>query len=379
MGASYAAVLGRVAVRIGEHLKRALRESREAPELVAELLLLPREQRFERVRNEPRFRLLLLCDRLEEASRAAWTEDPAAGVELAELAVEVADGLDRRIYGPALVEDARAMAAACLGNARRVAGDLVRAEEALDRAERLYGHFELDFLTHARILVFRASLRNAQGRFADADLLLDRALPLYREAGDSHLEGRTWITKGMTLGNGGDFQAAVESLNEGLRLIDPATEPRLLLVAHHNRIWFLDDDGKHREAEELLESSRHLYLQLGDRMDLVRLRWLEGRIALHLGRLDDARRALGLARDGFVEQEVGFDAALVALDLAVVHARQGDAEGVRRIVSEVVPVFQAVQVQPDLLAALLLLRDVNEAEILVERLAACLRKARRSG
>ena len=379
MGASYTAVFGRVAARLGEHLKRALRESREAPDLLAELLLLPREQRFERVRSEPRFRILLLCDRLEEASRATWTEDPAAAAELAELAVEVAEGLDGRIYGPALVEDARALAWGYLGNARRVAGDLIRAEEALDRAERLYCRFELDVLTQARLLVFRASLRNAQGRFAEAARHLDRALPLYRDAGDRQMEGRTWIAKGMVLGNGSDFQPAVECLREGLELIDPAAEPRLLLVAHHNLVWFLDDDGRHQEAEELLERKRHLYLEVGNRMDLVRLRWLEGRIALHRGRLGDARQCLGLARDAFVEQEIGFDAALVSLDLAVAHARQGDGEGVRRIVSEIVPVFQAFNVQPESLAALLLLRDVNEAEALLGRLASCLRTARRPG
>lgn len=375
MGGSYAAAFGRVAARLREHVQRALREGGEAPDLLAELLSLPREQRIERVRCEPRFRLLKLCDRLEAASRAAWTENPAAAVEMAELAVEVAGRLDCRAYGEALVQDARALAWAYLGNARRVASDLSRAEEALAFAERLYRRFELDFLTEAQILVFRASLRNTQGRFAEAACLLDRAVFLYHEAGDRHLEGRAWIAKGMVLGDGGDLRAAAESLDEGLRLIDSGLEPRLLLVARHNLIWFLDDDGRHREAEELLERSRHLYLELGSRMDLVRLRWLEGRIALHRGRLDDARRSLGLARDAFVEQEIGFDAALVSLDLAMAHARQGDAEGVRRIVSEIVPVFQAFRVQPEALAALLLLRDAAQAEALLDRLATSLRRS----
>ncbi|HEX6864788.1 MAG TPA: tetratricopeptide repeat protein, partial [Thermoanaerobaculia bacterium] len=303
-------------------------------------------------------------------------------IEMAELAVEVAERLDPRGYGEALAGDARALAWAYLGNARRIASDFDRAEEALAHAEQLYRQFESDFLTEAEILVFRASLRNSQGRFAEAAALLDQALWLYREAGDHHQEGRTLILKGMVLGDGGDFEAAIASLAQGLPRIDPAVEPRLLLVAHHNLAWYLCDHGRHREAAETLERNRRLYLEVGDRMDLVRLRWLEGRIALGLGRPAEAVRVLGLARDVFLEQEIGFDAALVSLDLAMAHARQGDAEEVKRIVSEIVPMFQACRVEPEAMASLLLLHDIvqveaTQAETFLDRLSAGLRRARR--
>lgn len=377
----YGAAFDRVAARLGEHVDRVLREDREASILLAELLLEPRERRLERVRREPRFRLIKLCQRLEAASRAAWGEDPAVAVEMAELALQVAERLDPRRYGDGLVEDARALAWACLGNARRIASDLDGAEEALIQAERLYRRFEADLLTEAEIAVFQASLRNTQGRFAEAAGLLDHALRLYREAGDPHQEGRTLILKGMVLGDGGDFQGAVDSLAEGLPRIDRAAEPRLLLVAHHNLAWYLCDHGKLREAAAELERSRRLYLELGNRMDLVRLRWLEGRIALGQGRHGEAARLLGLARDAFLEQEIGFDAALVSLDLAAAHARQGDTEGVQRIVAEILPVFRACRVEPEALASLLLLRDSSsqaaQAEAFVDNLAACLRRARR--
>ena len=116
--------------------------------------------------------------------------------------MEVAERLDARCYGEALVGDAQALAWAYLGNARRMDSDLDRAEEALVHAERLYRQFEADLLTEAEILVFQASLLNAQGRFPKAIALLDRALSLYREAGDLHQEGRTLILKGMVLVEG---------------------------------------------------------------------------------------------------------------------------------------------------------------------------------
>lgn len=382
MSELYGAAFDRVAARLGEHLERVLREAREASALCAELLLEPRERRLERVRSEPRLWLLKLCERLEAASRRAWAEEPATAVEMAELAVEVAERLDSRTYGEALVADARALAWAYLGNARRIASDLDRAEEALAHAERLYRQFAVDLLTEAEILVFQASLRNTRGLFAEAAGLLDHALWLYQEAGDLHQQGRTLILKGTVLGDGGEIAAAIDSLAEGLPRIDPAAEPRLLLVAYHNLAWYLCDRGKPREAAEALERSRRLYLDLGNRMDLVRLRWLEGRIALGLGRPGEAVRVLGLARDAFLEQEIGIDAALVSLDLALAHARQGDTEEVKRIVSEIVPMFQACRVHPEALASLLLLRDIAhveaaQAEAVLDRLAAGLRRARR--
>ncbi|HWM95391.1 MAG TPA: tetratricopeptide repeat protein [Thermoanaerobaculia bacterium] len=378
MNRLYGAAIEQAAARIGEHAGRVLRETEEAPVLLAELLGQPRDRRRALAGSEPRFRLLKLCDQLETASRQAWADDPAAALELAGLAVEIAERLDADRYGEALVEDARALAWAYLGNARRIAGDLDRSEEALARAEAHYRKFETDLLTEAEILGFEASLRNTQGRFAEAATLLDRVLRLYRETGDRHQEGRALILKGMILGDGGDFREAVRHLGAGLHLVDGAAEPRLLLVARHNLAWYLSDDGRHREALAALEPHRQLYLELGNRMDLLRLRWLEGRIALGLGRLDEGEEALGLAREAFLEQGICFDAALVSLDLAMVHARRGDTAGVQRIASEIVPVFQACGVHPEAIAALLLVCQTERitAEFL-DRVADYLRRSRR--
>jgi tetratricopeptide (TPR) repeat protein len=224
----YGAAFDCVAARLREHLDRVLRETREASILLEELLLQPRERRRERVRSEPRLWLLKVCEQLEAASRRAWAEEPATAVEMAELAVEVAERLDPRSYGEALVGDARALAWAYLGNARRIFSDFDLAEEALVHAEQLCRQFGADLLTEAEILVFQASLRKTQGRFMEAAGLLDSALRLYREVGDFYQEGRTLILKSVVLGGSGDFEAAIGK-----------AEPRLPLVAHYNLAWYL--------------------------------------------------------------------------------------------------------------------------------------------
>lgn len=378
----YAAAFEQAAARVGKRVDHAHRESEEAATLLADLLREPGARRRQRIRSEPRLWLLKLCDRLENASREAGAEDPASAVELAQLAVDVGERLDVQRYSEALVQDARAQAWAHLGNAWRIASHFGKAEEALARAEELHRRFEIDLATEAEILGFRASLRNAQGRLQEAALLLDRAVLLYREIGDRHREGRALILKGTVLGDGGACHEAVHHLREGLARIDPEPEPRLLLAARHNLVLFLSDAGRQTEALAALEQSRRLYLRLGNRKDLMRLRWLEGRIALGLGRLAEAERALGLALEGLPGHGMELDAALVAFDLARVYARRGDCAGVKRIATEIVPVFQSCHVQPEALAALARLRDAAEAGRitggLLDHLSSCLRLARRN-
>lgn len=381
-GLDYGTAFDRAAARIARDADGALRESGQVPALLLELLREPPTRRREQIRSDPRFHRVKLCQRLLDESREAWADTPSRAVELADLATVVAECLDGQVYGEGLVADTRALAWAYLGNALRIASDLQGAEQAMERARKLFEALGSDILAEAEILGFRASLRNTQGRFDEAAGLLDRSLQLYREAGERHQEGRTLILKGMVVGEGGSLREAIRLLRRGLARIDTAEEPRLVLAARHNLIWFLNDLGRHQDALAALEQSRPLYLELGNRLHLVRLRWLEGRIALGLGRLDEAERSLALTRATFLEEKISFDAALASLDLAMVHARRGDASGVKRIVSEIVPVFQACQVHPEAIAALLLFREASEAERVaagfLDRMASYLRHSRRN-
>ena len=91
---------------------------------------------------------------------------------------------------------------------------------------------------------------------------------------------------------------------------------------------------------------------------------------------DERRRALF---DAFGER-VGFDAALVSLDLAALYARQGRTDEVKRLATEMVPIFESRDVHQEALAALLLFREAAEAEQvtlgLVDRIVTFLQRAR---
>ena len=379
---TYESALDAALQRAGDRLEEIHREIESATGLLEELVATPGPERPERIRTEVRFHALKLCDLLLARSQEAWFHEPARAVELSRLAVEIADWLDVRYYGEMQVEDERALAWAYLGNAYRIASDLRSAEEALLRAQEHHERGSEDALTGAQILSFMGSLRTSQGRFEEAAELLDQAIAVYREARDRHLEGKALIKKGTILGYVGKYQEAARFVRRGLSRINFLEEPRLLVAARHNLIWYLNESGRHDEALDNLGATRAVYLELGEQTHLIRLRWLEGRIARNLGRLDQAETALREARDGFTERGIGFDAAMASLDLATVYLRQGRTGELKRLAAEMVPVFESRDVHQEALAALLLFRQAADAEevtlSLLERMSDYLQRARRN-
>lgn len=377
----YDAAFDRAAQRAGQHLRALLREEELASDLLAELLREPASRREELVKVEERFHRLKVCELLEARARELWSEDPVAVVGLTKLAVHVSERLSAARYGEKLVEDARALAWAHLGNAYRIASDLRSAEEALRVAMEHHGRAGEDIFTEAEILGFAASLRNSQGRFEQAARLLDRAIKIYRSGKERHLEGRALIQKGLALGYGGQYSRAIRLIRNGLSRIDIEREPRLAVAAQHNLLMYLSESGRHQEAWHTLEKYRRLYLDYGDSMHLVRLRWLEGAITRDLGRLEEAEAALRDARDAFIARDIGFDAALVSLDLAMVYALRGDHGQVKRLAAEMVPIFESRDVHQEAIAALLIFQQAAEAERvsleLLGRIAAWLERSRR--
>ncbi len=368
---------GRRDVDAGALTEALFREIDEATALLGEIAAKPPAERLELV-QEAQFHKVKLCQLLEARSEEVWCEDPAAGVEWARLAVEISGRLDEERYGRGLVADTQATAWACLGNAYRVASDLRQTEEALDEAEARLQRSGGEAYAEALIFSYRASLRSSQGLFREAVKLLDRALAIYRDAKDRHLEGKTLIQKAMALAYDGKVERAARLAQRGLSLVDPAEDPRLFITARHNLIGYLHETGSPDEALETLRRTRGLYQDLGEPSHLARLSWLEGRINRDLGRLEEAEAALKEAQDFFVRHEIGFDAAMVMLDLATVYDRRGEAAALQRLAAEMVPIFASRDVHPEMLAALALFQKAAAAEqvdrALIDRVAAELQR-----
>lgn len=328
---------------------RAAQARQEAGELWEVLKSLPLKQRRAAVQAEPRYWNWALAERLcaESVRAAAHRADRA--VELAKLALRVAElspGSDpwrRRLQGYAW---------AFVANARRVQGDLPGADEAFVRSDRLWetgASADPGVLDGSRPLDLKASLRRYQGCFQEALGLLEQAQVV---ASFADTRARLLVNKANTLELMGDYEQALKELQRAGALEEGSQDTRLswwIRFAQGGNLWQL---GRYKEAEALLPVIREQAISLGNELDLIRTLWLEGRVAAGLKRREEALPSLEQVRRYFTSKGIAFDAALVLLEVAVLHLEEGRMGEVNALAREMTPIFQAQGVHQEALAAL---------------------------
>ncbi len=380
--AGYDLAIDRVFDRVRKANHQLQGERGQARLLHEELARHPLERQRLLVQNSTRFQTWGFCELLLNLSQEGRYADPQEGAKLAEIAVAVAETLDGVLYGPALLQDLKARAWAYLGNAKRVLSDFRAADHAFQVAESHLARGTGDRLEKARLLDLKASLRNYQGRTEEALALLNRVIAIYQRAQQKHHLGRALLNKGHVCFWAEDYETAIVLLRQGLALTDPQREAKLVVIAQHNLALVLHEIGRNEEALSLATRTRARYLELGDHAtNLVRLQFLEAKIALSLGRLEQAEGGLQEARRGFTQRGMAYDVALVSLDLAEVFTRQGRHAEVRALSEEMVPIFQSRELHREAIAALIVFQKAVEMESLtlgfIHEVADQLQKLRR--
>ncbi len=349
----YDEAFDRAAERVAERLAGFAEDPLSTDSALADLLRERPSGRRHRIFDEERFQSLKLAQLLQSRSREAWTSSPASALEMADLAVEVTQYLDSGRYGSCVVEDARANAWSYLGNAFRIGSDYRRAEQALEQA---WAHHTLageDAYTEAQLLSFTASLRRNQSRYQEALQLSDKAIGLYREGQDSHLEASALIVKGLILGQEGRHKRAIPVLLAGLRRIDSQRDPRLHSSATQNLVRCLAESGAPLLAQTLMEQNRHLYDTLGS-AGLARAQWLEGYIANESGHFSEARTTFHEVRERFLDLQMGTEFFFVSLELAESYFRSRKQREAKAVLGEVLPLGEALGLDKGILMARLL-------------------------
>lgn len=356
-------------------------EGKQAGDLWSGLSELTYPEQIRQIEADEELHTWGLCQLLLQKSREATFSDPAKGVELANLALRIVRHLGKA-YDPNWVMDLRARCFAYLGNARRVLGELRSADDAFVKAESclarsMSGNVEVQ----VEILDLKSSLRRAQRRLDEALDLLDQALVLYRKSGAVYGIGKSLLQKAKVLEESGALDEAINLLHEFSTEVDPTHEPQLAAYARFNLLSCLAWAERFTEAEELLPEIQAAFHDAAQSLDLIRLHWIEGLIHLGLGRRGPAEAAFREVQREFLGRGMGYDAALVSLDLARLYAQEGCADDLKRLAAELMPIFESRDVHREAIVTLLMFQRACEEERLtvqlVQQFAAHLRRERR--
>ncbi|MFL6201202.1 MAG: hypothetical protein ACJ76J_18685 [Thermoanaerobaculia bacterium] len=347
-----------------------LLESREAPELAIRLESTPDGgDRDDQLEGDDTLHTWGLCQLLLRKSLAAVRQDPGAAFELADNAVRLTAHLGAA-YDPQWVIGLRARALAVRGNARRVLAELRGADADFRKARACLSRSAMEgSRIEAEILDLESSLRRDQRRFEEALQKADRALVLYRENRDDHGVGKVFLQKAKILEESNDLAGAVELLRRPLDWIDPEREPQLHASARYNLLCCLSDAGRFEEAERLLPEVRDLLRKTGQPLDLVRLRWEEGSLAFERDRPAEAEAAFREVHRQFLDLKMDINAALVALDLAVLLSEQGRTQELKALAVDLLAVFESREIHRESTAVLILFQRACEEERLTAELA----------
>ncbi len=330
----------------------------EAEDLARELLAALPAERRETIRFAAESTAWALCEKLCAESERVAASAPRRAIEIAELAL----GLAERVEGSEAWR--REVAGYCwlfAANAHRAANDFRRATVEFGKSRAFApsenGSGVLDF---SRRLDLEASLFRDQRNFPQALALLDRAL--LRNATPSVARARLLLKKSFVLEQSGEIDTACQCLSETLSLADASQDPRLRFGVRLNLAVNLLHLGKAGEAAGLVPQVRSIAIDQGEALDLTRVLWLEGRLFAAQGSRGIAREMLAQARGELAAHGLLCDAALVALEESALDLEEGNFARVEEKARPLPRLFAAQGIERESLMAIRLFVEAVERE-----------------
>lgn len=313
------------------------RERLHAPALADRLERHPESRSKLLIDHRPQFQTWGLCEELlDRTRRAIFSGDPHRAVQIARLAVWVAERLDDHLYSGGLAMDLRARSWGALGNALRCASQFEAAAEAFRTAEGLLDEGSGDPLEQANLFSLRASLAFWLGDLDAALAVIERAEAIYSELDEETLLGKILVQKAYAAGYR-EPHLGVRYSRRAERLIDPEVDGHLFLSARNTHIFWLVESGQPERARMLLDASRSLYRRHEDPWFRLRRAGLEARLLFASGELREAEAGFQAVISEQTEQGLHLEALVTALELAACRLALGDSAGAAEIAAAMVP------------------------------------------
>ncbi|HEY2290411.1 MAG TPA: hypothetical protein VGM86_06875 [Thermoanaerobaculia bacterium] len=350
----YSAVLRRLGLSFVVAEGRVQEERKYATQLWPELERQPPEVRVYMSKHLPEFRTWGIYEITLEKVKTLSRNDPLQAVDMAHLAIAIAENIDLELYTEERQADLLGAAYTALGNSKRIAGDLEGAASALNLAETWLNKGSGDPYERANLISIRASLTTDLGQLEDAAEMLFPAIRIAKRLQDERLEGRLLLQQSSTIG----FVDPVLALGLAERgVIFTERESPLELTGRYLISYWTNEVGDPEGALSAIEPYRYLFAKFEDVYWTGRLLNLEAQISRMEGQLDKSEFFFRRLVEHFAEADFEFDLALASLDLAEVLAIQGKTAESIKILGELYPVLQHWKLNGDILRAWLTLKE----------------------
>ena len=350
-----------------------LTEARETPTLWRQLAALPYASQLAAVEADESYQRWGLCRLLQRLSAEAACQDPERARRLANLAVRIPPFLEPA-YHPDSIRDLQALSFCALGNAWRALREPHGAADAFDAARALLIAGTGDPAIIAEALALEARLLRDRRELAQAAALLERVEAIYgaaggleegaegaaRDDGDPERAAKARLHRAWCIYHLGRVDEARALLERTAEQLDERRHPRSALAVRAGLAWCAVSLGA-PDAEARLASAIQLAERVGDAADRLRLRRAEARVDLAAGERGLTEQALRATAAGFVERDLGVDAALSLLDLAALYLREGAEQSIfRQLSADLLPVFFYPEVGREAMALLLWFQQACE-------------------
>jgi len=302
----------------------------------------------------PAFHTEALPKFLMEVSQEAGREDRQKSVILARLALDLLEDI-KGDMGESNYANLRVEGLAYLGNCYRLISDWIRAERSFSEAEVLCQSHKVARDVEALLLTLKGHLRTFQRRFEEAQDYLSRAFALKENSKDVLGAIKLAAARGYCLYVQGKLQEALAAYEWAKR--EAASERiesfHLLYVIHTGLAATFLKCGKLSEANEHVEKARGA-VEEGELETLFPIVWWQEALVVSADPdtgLELAESLMKRALESFEKAGEIENAALLRLDLALIHLEKGEYETTEVLVDEALLTLRALCLDTETLSA----------------------------
>ncbi len=290
-------------------------------------------------------------------AQASRRDAPEEYLAVATLAASYAKGLDPAKYPAGEVADLLALALAEMGNGHRRVRNFPAAEMLFADAADAARAGTMAKPVALAISYMAANALIDQRLFDEGIPLLRRVFAGYEALGSRHAAGEIALALGWAYDILGKKALSVEAFQKALDLLDGARDPELATATVHNLVVLYRELGQWAAAERLLPRAESLLKRFGTPIDLLKLEWLRAQLLASQNLYLKATRAYLDVIAAFERADLFFESAVLRLELAELYLTHRRFDRVLLVLEDVREVFEAIGVEREALAALLLAKE----------------------